>query len=72
MLSPVVGQDIYITGQSIADLGETDKSWEWAQATRKPETERKLEKTIQIGYKDFNRSNPEANVVLPPCCQDST
>lgn len=44
MLSPVMGQDIYTTGQSIADLGEIDKSWEWAQAMRKPETERKLEK----------------------------
>ena len=32
MPSPVEGQDIYNFGQSVADLGETDKSLEWAQA----------------------------------------
>ena len=34
-LSPVVRQDIYDVGQSIADLRETDKSWEWEWATGK-------------------------------------
>lgn len=35
MLSPVMGQDIYDVGQSIAYLGETDKSQEWVQAVGK-------------------------------------
>lgn len=35
MLSPVVGQDIYDVGQSIADLGETDKFQKLVPAVRK-------------------------------------
>lgn len=44
MLSLVVGQDIYDIGQVVADLGELAKSWEWARAMGKLETERELEK----------------------------
>ena len=44
MLSPVVEQDIDDVGQSSADPGETDKSWEQALAVGRPETERELEK----------------------------
>ena len=35
MLSPAVGQDIYAPGQSIADLGDTDKSREQVLAVQK-------------------------------------
>lgn len=35
MLSPVVGEDIYDVVQSIADLGETDKSQAQLQAVGK-------------------------------------
>ena len=35
ILSLLVGQDIYDIEQSIADLGETDKSQEWVQAVGK-------------------------------------
>lgn len=60
MLSPVVGQDIYAIGQSIAELGETEKSWERVWAVGKPEIERELGKPK--GYSC--ESNPEVRVVL--------
>lgn len=39
MLSPVVQQDTYEAGQSIDDLGETDKFQEWVQLWERPKTE---------------------------------
>ena len=45
MLNLVVGQDIYDTELSIADLGETDKSWELEYLWEKPKTGRELEKS---------------------------
>lgn len=40
-----MGEDIYDIGQSITDLTETNKSWEWAQEVGKSwETEKNLEK----------------------------
>ena len=47
MLSPMVGQNIYDVRQSIADVWESDKSWEWIQAVEIPETEKELKKSIE-------------------------
>lgn len=54
MRSPAVGQDIYDAGQSITDLCETDKSWQWVWAVIKTwyrEGAQKAEKLFQLGGK---------------------
>lgn len=54
MLSPVMEQDICDVGQSIADLGETDKSQEWVWAMEKSQEREgagKSQKAILVGYK---------------------
>lgn len=51
ILSPVVGQDIYDVGKSIADLGKTDKSWGWVQAVGKAQDREGAEKAERLPLK---------------------
>ena len=67
MLSLVLGQAMYKVGQSVADLGDTDKSQEWVWAVRKIQDREGAgkPKAISVGCKESSESNLGANVVCP-------
>ena len=65
MLSPVMGQDIYDVGQSIANLGDTNKSQEITSYGKdlRQRWNLKNQKALPISCEGTCKSNLETNVV---------